>query len=115
MMPARLSFNHAEPYALPLIAPEMKQHNRNSQCFVPMDVARWVLLVALDVGSLPDASALRTLAATGDQAVKHHIGIWHRPLRVLHRPGRFAALMWTTNQQPEDEEWSVLPGPVTLE
>ena len=112
---ARLSFNNAEPHALPLIATEMERHNRSSQCFVPMDVSRWVLLVAPDAGGVPDAGALRAFVATGDQAVNYHIGTWHHPLRVLDRPGRFAVLMWTTGQRPDDEEWSTLPEAVTLE
>ncbi len=112
---ARLSFNHAEPHSLPIIATEMERHNRSSQCFAPMDVARWVLLVAPDLGGRPDAKALRAFVATGDQAVNYHIGTWHHPLRVLDRAGRFAVLMWTTGQRPEDEEWSTLPEAVMLE
>jgi ureidoglycolate lyase len=112
---ARLSFNNAGPYALPLTATEMERHNRSSQCFVPMDVARWVLLVAPDAGGRPDATALRAFVATGDQAVNYRIGTWHHPLRVLDRSGRFAVLMWTTGQKSEDEEWSTLPEAVMLE
>jgi ureidoglycolate lyase len=111
---ARLSFNNAAPYALPLTATEMERHNRSSQCFVPMDVARWVLLVAPDAGGAPDAAKLRAFVATGDQAVNYRIGTWHHPLRVLDRPGRFAVLMWTTGQKPEDEEWSTLPETVLV-
>lgn len=112
---ARLSFNNAEPHPLPLTATQMERHNRSSQCFVPMDVARWVLLVAPDLGGRPDAASLRAFVATGDQAVNYHIGTWHHPLRVLDRTGRFAVLMWTTGQKPEDEEWSTLPEAVTVQ
>lgn len=112
---ARLSFNNAEPHPLPLTATQMERHNRSSQCFVPMDVARWVLLVAPDAGGRPDATALRAFVATGEQAANYSTGTWHHPLRVLDRSGRFAVLMWTTGQKPEDEEWSTLPEAVMVE
>jgi ureidoglycolate lyase len=111
----RLSFNHAAPWALPLEATEMERHNRSSQCFVPLDVARWVVMVAPDAGGVPDPARLRAFLVRGDQAVNYHLGTWHHPLRVLDRPGRFAVLMWTTGRKPDDEEWSTLPEPVRIE
>ncbi|BDG74520.1 ureidoglycolate lyase [Roseomonas fluvialis] len=110
----RLSFSTAKAWSLPLTATEMERHNRSSQCFVPMDVERWVVLVAPDVGGKPDASALRAFVVRGDQAVNYHLGTWHHPLRALDRPGRFAVLMWTTGNKPDDEEWATLPEPVEL-
>ncbi len=112
---ARLSFNHGKPHDLPLTATEMERHNRSSQCFVPLDVARWVLMVAPDKGGRPDPAGIRAFVATGDQAVNYHLGTWHHPLRILDRPGRFAVLMWTTGHKPDDEEWSTLPEPLSLE
>jgi ureidoglycolate lyase len=35
-------------------------------------------------------------------------------LRTLDRPGRFAVLMWTTGNKPDDEEWSTLHEPVEV-
>lgn len=110
----RLSFNNAQPWALPLTATEMERHNRTSQCFVPMDVTSWVIVVAPDVGGRPDADALRAFLVRGDQAVNYHVGTWHHPLRALHNPGRFAVLMWTTGSKPDDEEWSTLNDPITI-
>jgi ureidoglycolate lyase len=109
-----LAFNHAEPVALPLLATQMERHNRSSQCFVPMDVARWVVMVAPDRDDAPDMAGLRAFLARGDQAVNYHLGSWHHPLRVLDRPGRFAILMWSTGEKARDEEWATLPEPVLL-
>ncbi|OYW98084.1 MAG: hypothetical protein B7Z15_22480, partial [Rhizobiales bacterium 32-66-8] len=53
-----LSFTCAAPWALPLQATAMERHNRSSQCFAPMDVARWVVMVAPDAGGKPDAAAM---------------------------------------------------------
>lgn len=110
----RLSFSTATAWTLPLLATEMERHNRSSQCFVPMDVARWVVLVAADLGGRPDPDALRAFLVRGDQAVNYHLGTWHHPVRALGRPGRFAVLMWTTGSTPGDEEWSTLPEPVEI-
>jgi ureidoglycolate lyase len=110
----RLSFSTAKAWSLPLTATEMERHNRSSQCFVPMDAERWVVLVAPDAGGKPDATALRAFVVRGDQAVNYHLGTWHHPLRTLDRPGRFAVFMWTTGNTPDDEEWSTLPEPVEL-
>lgn len=110
----RLSFNNAPSWDLPLTAAEMERHNRSSQCFMPMDVVRWVVIVAPDRGGRPDEEALRAFVVRGDQAVNYHVGTWHHPLRPLDRPGRFAVLMWTTGSKPDDEEWADLSGPVTI-
>jgi ureidoglycolate lyase len=110
----RLSFNNAKPVPLPLVATELERHNRSSQCFVPLDVARWVVMVAPDKGGAPDPAGLRAFVVRGDQAVNYHVGTWHHPLRVLDRPGRFAVLMWTTGVKADDEEWSTLPEAVTI-
>jgi ureidoglycolate lyase len=110
----RLSFNNAPPWTLPLTATDMERHNRSSQCFVPIDVARWVVIVAPDKGGRPDAEALRAFLVRGDQAVNYHVGTWHHPLRPLDRPARFAVLMWTTGRKPDDEEWSRLPEHVSV-
>ena len=111
----KLAFNNAAPHALPLVATQMERHNRTSQCFVPIDVARWVLMVAPDLDGAPDVSRLRAFVATGNQAVNYHLGAWHHPLRVLDRAGRFAVLMWSTGRREDDEEWATLPEAVTLD
>jgi ureidoglycolate lyase len=111
----RLSFSCSEPWALPLEATRMERHNRSSQCFAPMDVAGWVILVAPDAGGKPDEAGLRAFLARGDQAVNYHRGTWHHPVRALERPGRFAVLMWTTGTTADDEEWATLAEPVSIE
>ncbi|MBR0650193.1 Ureidoglycolate hydrolase [Roseomonas terrae] len=111
----RLSFNNAAPWSLPLTATKMERHNRTSQCFVPMDVSRWVVMVAPDKGGRPDPAKLRAFLVRGDQAVNYRLGTWHHPLRPLDQPGRFAVLMWTTGDRANDEEWSDLPEEIAIE
>jgi ureidoglycolate lyase len=111
----KLAFSHVEPWALPIQATQMERHNRSSQCFAPMDVARWVVMVAPDLDGKPDEAGLRAFLARGDQAVNYHTSAWHHPVRVLDRPGRFAVLMWTTGTTADDEEWATLAEPVSIE
>lgn len=112
---ARLSFNHPMPSALPLMATEMERHPWSSQTFIPIDVSRWVVMVAPDRGGAPDPDGIIGFLAAGDQAVNYHVNTWHHPLRTLDRPGRFAVLMWTTGVKADDEAWSTLPEPIRLE
>ncbi len=109
-----LAFSNVEPHALPIEATQMERHNRSCQCFVPVDVSRYVLMVAPDMGGKPDETRLRAFVARGDQVVNYHLGAWHHPMRVLDRPARFAVLMWTTGRKPDDEEWATLAEEVTL-
>lgn len=110
----RLSFGHPQPWALPLKATEMERHNRSSQCFIPVDVSRYIVMVAPDLDGKPDERGLRALVARGDQAVNYHVGTWHHPSRALDRPARFATLMWSTGEKALDEEWFTLTEPVLL-
>jgi ureidoglycolate lyase len=110
----RLSFSHMPPWDLPLTATQMERHLNSAQCFIPVDVARYVILVAPDANAAPDPTGLRAFVASGDQAVNYHRGTWHHPQRPLDRPGRFAVLMWTTGRREDDEEWATLADPVLI-
>lgn len=105
----RLTFNHARSWSLPLEATRMERHGRSCQCWIPLDVSRWVVMVAADRNGTPEPGSLRAFLARGDQAVNFHAGVWHHPLRTLDRTGRFAILMWTTGTREQDEEWADIP------
>ena len=105
----RLTFNHAKPWSLPLEVTRMERHNRSCQCWIPLDVSRWVVTVAADRNGAPDPGSMRAFLARSDQAVNYHVGVWHHPLRTLDRSGRFAILMWTTGERGQDEEWADIP------
>jgi ureidoglycolate lyase len=101
--------------ALPLEATVMERHEFSSQSFVPLDVSRWLVIVApsgADGG--PDGSrALAFLAGPG-QGVTYHAGTWHHPLTILDRPGRIAVLMWRDGTTT-DEEFRSLAAPFSVE
>ncbi len=85
-----LSVSHAKFLStLPLEATVMERHEFSSQSFVPIDVSRWLVIVAPPGGT------------------------WHHPLTLLDRPGRFAVFMWRDGTKT-DEEFRTLATPFTV-
>lgn len=100
--------------ALELPAPlaRLERHPHAAQCFVPLDVARYVVTVApsLADGS-PDLSGLRSFLVPGTQGVIYARGVWHAGASVLDRSGAFAVLMW--RGQADDDQFIDI-SPITL-
>lgn len=105
-----LSLSMARSLATPqLTAVKMERHEFSSQSFVPIDVSRYlVVVVPHAVGGGPDATRLTAFIARGDQGVTYGLNVWHHPLCVLDRPGRFAIFMWLDGGKG-DEEFVDLP------
>ena len=111
-----LSLTRSPPLAgSRLEAVKMERHEFSSQSFVPLDVARYLVVVAPHgVDGKPDSSRLQAFLARGDQGVTYGINVWHHPLTVLDRPGQFAVFMWLDGGRG-DEEFVDLPGPIAIE
>jgi ureidoglycolate lyase len=111
-----LSVSHARFLPSPnLEAKVMERHEFSSQSFLPLDVSRWLVVVApagADGG--PDGSRAVAFLAGPGQGVTYHAGTWHHPLTILDRPGRFAVVMWRDGTQT-DEEFRTLAAPFTVE
>jgi len=114
---ASLSLSHVAPVAeMPLRVWQMERHEFSSQSFVPLDVARYVIVVAPKAASGgPDADKARAFIVPGDTGITYRINVWHHPLAVLDRPARFAVMMFRDGG-PRDEEFVPVPEPflVTL-
>lgn len=113
-VPPSLSVTTKAPSALPLTLTAMERHEYSSQTFVPMDVSRWLVVVAphgRDGG--PDIDGMRGFLARGDQGVTFGVDVWHAPNAVLDRPSRMAIFMWAAGDDG-DEEFRDLPEPVML-
>ena len=111
-----LAVAHVPPLtALPLVATRMERHEFSSQSFLPLDVARWLVIVAPKAaGGGPDAARARAFLAGPGQGITYHADTWHHPLTVLDRPARFAILMWLENSN-SDEEFVTLETTFTVE
>lgn len=111
---ANLDFATVAAQTLPITATVMERHVFSSQSFVPVDVARYLVVVAPDAaGGGPDMTRARVFAASGRQSVTYHAGVWHHPLTPLDRDGVFAIVTFRAGNAG-DEEFVSLPEPVRL-
>ena len=101
--------------SLPLTATRMERHEFSSQSFLPLDVARWLVIVApKGMNGRPDTARTRAFLAGPGQGVTYRVDTWHHPLTVLDRPARFAVLIWLEHSKT-DEEFVTLDKPFTVD
>jgi ureidoglycolate lyase len=87
----------------PLKSEMMERHEFSSQSFVPVDVGRWLVVVAPHAkAGGPDMAGLKAFIATGQQGVTYKPDTWHHGLTVLDRPGRFGVFMWRAGTADEE-------------
>ena len=75
-------FRCAPRAAAPFTVELMEKHPASTQIFVPMNAARYLVLVALG-GDQPDLATLAAFVATGTQGVSYRPGVWHHPMIAL--------------------------------
>ena len=94
----------------PLRAELLERHEFSSQTFVPIDVERWLIVVAphAKTGG-PDLGGVKAFIASGKQGVTYRPNTWHHGLTVLDRPGRFAVFMWRVGGKGDEEFVPVKP------
>ena len=110
-----LSVSHiAAGPEFPLTAIEMERHEFTSQSFIPIDVSRYLIVVApsLAAGG-PDTKLAQAFIVPGDVGITYGVNVWHHPISVLDRPGRFAVLMWKDGSN-QDEEFVQLEHPFEI-
>ena len=61
---------------------ELERHRLGTQTFIPLDGARYLVMVALG-GDTPDPQTLAVFAASGHQAITLRAGVWHHGLLAL--------------------------------
>ena len=87
----------------PLKSETMERHEFSSQSFVPVDVGRWLIVVAPHAAQGgPDMAGARAFVANGQQGVTYKPDTWHHGLTTLDRPGSFAVFMWKAGTQDEE-------------
>lgn len=102
------------PSPLPLVTRTMERHEFSSQAFLPVDVARYLVLVAPHgEDGRPDPDQLTLFLARGDQGISYNANVWHHPMTVLDRPAIFATVMFLDGGE-KDEEFVDLPHDVTM-
>lgn len=104
---AGVSLFQAKPRALPFSLEMMERHPQGSQCFIPMAMESFLVIVAPDAGAAPGVpQAFRT---TAGQAVNFHRGTWHGVLTPLAEPGLFAVIDRIGDGNNLEEHWFDVP------
>ena len=102
------------PSELPLVTRTMERHAFSSQAFLPVDVSRYLILVAPHgADGLPDPNGLRLFLAGATQGISYGADVWHHPMTVLDRAATFATVMFLDGSEG-DEEFVDLPFDVTV-
>lgn len=110
-----LHVNHVEPSSLPLDVTWLERHPHAAQCFMPLDVSRYVVLVMpSDAQGLPLPELARGFLLPGTMGVIFAPNVWHLGATVLDRPGHFTVLMWRGGQEQDDEFRAIAPLTLTL-
>jgi len=110
----RASLTVIDPVTPPLVAPRMERHPHSAQMFLPLAVARYLVVVASDRGGAPDPASARALVVPGDVGIVYAVDQWHCPMQVLDSRGSFVVLM-AMSGTGRDEAWAELPEPFRVE
>jgi ureidoglycolate lyase len=104
-----LSTTHVAPVSLPVVVDQLERHPHSSQTFLPLEVGRWIVIVASSV----DPADVRAFVLGPGVGVTIGRGVWHHGLTVLDQPARFAVLMGKDGAT-DDEFSAVAPFTVDL-
>lgn len=103
-----------EPTALPLTTRTMERHEFSSQAFLPVDVGRYLVMVAPhDADGGPDVDGLRLFEVDGGTGISYDANVWHHPMTVLDKPATFATVMFLDGGAG-DEQFLELPVEVEI-
>ncbi|SMY06098.1 ureidoglycolate lyase [Flavimaricola marinus] len=105
--------NFVRQTPLPITASQVERHPYAAQCFLPLDVERYVVVVmpSNDNGD-PDPSRACAFDMPGSIGVIYAPNVWHLGASVMERDGHFAVMMWRGGAQADDE-FRHIP-PITL-
>lgn len=105
-----LHVNHVTPQSLPIEVSEIERHPHAAQCFFPLDVSRYVVMVmpSDDTGQ-PHPDLALAFLMPGTMGVIFNPGVWHLGATVLDRAGHFTVLMWRGGPQQDDEFRTIAP------
>jgi len=107
---ASLSIARLAPLAAPPLRAELfERHAHSSQTFLPLAVARYLVVVAPpSAAGGPDPAGARAFVGRAGQGITYHPGTWHHGMTALDAPAAFGVLMWCDGSAG-DEEFVRLP------
>ncbi len=107
-----VSVSRAKPTPLPLTVKWMERHPYSGQTFVPLDISRYLMLVAPSTpNGAPDMDKLQAFVAGPEQGINYHTGVWHHPFTALDRPSECLVLRFDDDSDADTEWFEVTDGP----
>jgi len=101
---AMVTLIRVSPKQVPIEVTMLERHPHSSQTFVPVQVARYLIVVAPKLsGGGPDLARVQAFVAAGNQGVNYHVDTWHHGLTALDQEGEFAVFMWNDGSDADTE------------
>jgi ureidoglycolate lyase len=95
---------------LPLRIETLERHAFSSQTFVPIDIGRWLVVVAPSgAQGGPDVARARAFLPSPRQGVSYRPNVWHSGLHVFDRAARLTVFMWLDGTAADEEIVPVTP------
>ena len=95
---------------LPLRIETLERHAFSSQTFVPIDIGRWLVVVApSDPQGGPDVARAQAFLPSPQQGVSYRPNVWHSGLHVFDRAARLTVFMWLDGTAADEEIVPVSP------
>lgn len=108
-----LHVNRVEAQTLPVTVEKVERHPFAAQCFFPLDVSRYAILVMpSDDAGRPRPDQALAFLMPGTMGVIYSPGVWHMGATVFDRDGHFTVLMWRGGPL-QDDDFRTIP-PITL-
>jgi ureidoglycolate lyase len=105
-----LHVNHVLPKTLPIQVTQIERHPHATQCFFPLEVSRYVVMVMpSDAAGRPCLNEAFALLMPGSMGVIFNPGVWHLGATVLDSAGHFVVLMWRGGSLQDDDFCAIAP------
>lgn len=96
-----LALIRSEPYRDAMPLRRLEQHPFSSQSFLPLAVAAYVVVVALDRDGAPDPGTLAAFTVPGHVGLTYRAGAWHAHMMTREAPGTFAMLVYEDGSEAD--------------
>ena len=103
----------ADMRAAPYLIEMMERHPLGSQCFIPMQGADYLVVVAHDDQGRP--GEISAFLVDGMQGVNYHRNIWHAVLTPISGSGLFAVIDRIGEGANLEEHWFDTPIGISIE
>ena len=95
---------------LPIEITSLERHEFSSQSFVPIEIGRWLIVVAPHAPKGgPDLGRAQAFIAGRHQGVSYRPNTWHSGLNVFDKPARLTVFMWLDGTSADEEIVPVPP------